>query len=299
VFGIADDVWNNLEANYRAFHARKRADQELEKQVAWVKRFPVKQLVERKLLEVPQSPVHAVGLLLRFFVVASIAVWEERYSSLPIAYRRSPAFLSELEPLAAWLRTGELLAQKIATDPYDRDTFMHALRELRSLTNERIEDFEPKMKELCRRSGVAVVFVSEFPKTHLSGAARWLTPEKALAQLSLRHKTNDHFWFSLFHEAAHILNHSKKGLYIDEENHLISDEEKQADDFASRMLIPLKEYRAFVAASRFTRRSILKFADRVGIAPGIVVGRLQHDNHITFSRLNDLKVRFRLIGEVD
>lgn len=298
VLGIADDVWNNLEANYRAFHARKRAGQELEKQVAWVKKFPVKQLINRGLMEKPKDEVHTVDSVLRFFGVASIEVWEERYASVGAAFRHSPVFKSELESLATWLRIGELLAQRSETRPYDREVFLKALFTIRSFTNLNPEEFEPKIKALCANAGVALVFVPEFPKTHVSGASRWLTPEKAVIQLSLRHKTNDHFWFSFFHEGGHILTHSKKGVYINEDIGASSEEETAADAFAARVLIPQKEYKGFVAKGSFSRRSIELFAEKVGVAPGIVVGRLQHEDLISFKWLNDLKVKFRLVGDV-
>jgi len=298
VLGIADEVWNNLEANYRAFHARKRAGRELEQQVEWVKKFPVKQLINRALIEKPKDSVHAVELVLRFFGVASIEVWEDRYASVGAAFRHSRVFRSELESLATWLRIGELLAQRSETGPYDKDLFMKALLTIRSFTNLNPEEFEPKIKDLCGKAGVALILVPEFPKTHVSGASRWLTPEKAVIQLSLRHKTNDHFWFSFFHEGGHILTHSKKGVYINEYDGASSEEEIAADAFAARVLIPQKEFKGFVARRSFSRRSIALFAEKVGVAPGIVVGRLQHDKLIPFHWLNDLKVKFRLVGDV-
>lgn len=298
VLGIADDVWNNLEANYRAFHARKRAGQELEQQVEWVKKFPVKQLISRGLIQKPKDEVQAVELVLRFFGVASIEVWEERYASVGAAFRHSPVFKSELESLATWLRIGELLGQRTETSPYDRDLFMKTLFKIRSFTNLNPKEFEPKIKDLCGKAGVALVLVPEFPKTHLSGASRWLTPEKAVIQLSLRHKTNDHFWFSFFHEGGHILIHSKKGVYINECDGASSEEEIAADAFAARILIPQKEYKGFVSRRNFSRSSVGLFSDKVGVAPGIVVGRLQHEKLIPFNWLNDLKVNFRLVGDL-
>jgi HTH-type transcriptional regulator/antitoxin HigA len=44
----------------------------------------------------------------------------------------------------------------------------------------------------------------------------WLTPNKPLIQLSLCGKTNDRFWFTFFHEVAHILLHSKEEIFLDE-----------------------------------------------------------------------------------
>src|SRR3712207_2277339 len=52
--------------------------------------------------------------------------------------------------------------------------------------------FQPKMISLCAGAGVALVFIPEMKGCPASGAARWLTPEKAIIQLSLRFKTDDH-----------------------------------------------------------------------------------------------------------
>jgi len=66
------------------------------------------------------------------------------------------------------------------------------------------------MKRLCNESGVSLIFIPSIPGAHVSGAARWLNPHKPLIKLSFYGKTNDKFWFSFFHEAAHILKHDKK-----------------------------------------------------------------------------------------
>jgi Zn-dependent peptidase ImmA (M78 family) len=149
-----------------------------------------------------------------------------------------------------------------------------------------------KLPEICARAGVALVILPEFSKCRISGAARWLTPDKALIQLSLRYKTDDHLWFTLFHEIGHILLHGKKQVFIDETIFTDESVEEEANQFASRSLVPTAEYRHFVSARSFTIQSIRAFANHIGIAPGIVVGRLQHDKHIDFNERNQLKRRF-------
>jgi HTH-type transcriptional regulator/antitoxin HigA len=39
---------------------------------------------------------------------------------------------------------------------------------------------------------------------------------------------------------------------------------------------------------------ITAFADRIGIAPGVIVGRLQHDKVIGFAAMNELKEHYEL-----
>ena len=163
--------------------------------------------------------------------------------------------------------------------------------------------------KLCAAAGVAVTFVPELPKLRLWGATRWLTPDKALVQLSLRYKTDDHVWFTFFHEAGHVLLHGKRTVFV--ENTPVGvrptqdtqtgtpqgseEEEAQANKFAADFLIPPDRYGEFVEAGSKSCVAIQAFAKDLGIASGIVVGRLQHDSVISYSACNGLKARFRWV----
>ena len=142
-------------------------------------------------------------------------------------------------------------------------SFSSALQKIRPLTIERPEVFEPAMKKLCAEAGVALVFVPELPGTSLYGATRWLKPSKALIQLSLRGKSDDHLWFTFFHEAGHILLHGKKEVYIEaqgngyKETDRIS-KEKEADLFAQDMLIPRDAFKNFLKENDFTHEGIFR-----------------------------------------
>jgi HTH-type transcriptional regulator / antitoxin HigA len=147
---------------------------------------------------------------------------------------------------------------------------------------------------MCAAVGVVVVATPELEGTRLSGAARWLAPDKALIQLSLRHKSEDHLWFSFFHEARHLLRPTRHRDFVDAadrdgDNHGQDVEEQEADRFARNLLIPPEDYDAFCQRGNFSAPAVRAFAEGQGIAPGIVVGRLQHDKLITPSQLNSLK----------
>ena len=136
------------------------------------------------------------------------------------------------------------------------------------------------------------MFLPELRGTHIYGATRWISSQKALIQLSLRDKSNDHLWFTFFHEAAHILLHKKKEVFIELRN-CENEEETEANKFASDFLIPPSEYQSFVDKAIFNLLSINEFAKSINVAPGIVVGRLQYDKHILFnSPFNRLKARY-------
>jgi Zn-dependent peptidase ImmA (M78 family) len=163
------------------------------------------------------------------------------------------------------------------------------------MTTEDPDVFEPKMRRLCAEAGVALVFVSELPNTHLSGATMWLNKDKALLMLSLRHKRDDFFWFCFFHEAGHVLLGSRKSIFLDEMNSFKTTEEDLANEFASNILIPKDRYNEFVSINNFTPLTVRNFAQELGIASGIVVGRLQHDEKIGWRSLYELTRKFELI----
>jgi hypothetical protein len=131
-----------------------------------------------------------------------------------VEFRQTFAFQSDLGAVAAWLRRGEIEAAEIDCVIYDASKFKETLQQVRALTIEPPEIFQFEVVRLCAAAGVAVVFVPELPKTRTCGATRWLNPNKALIQLSLRYKTNDHLWFAFFHEAGHILLHGKRNVFL-------------------------------------------------------------------------------------
>ena len=98
-------------------------------------------------------------------------------------------------------------------------------------------DFSDELVSICAAAGVAVVYVREIDKSRISGATWWASPARAVIQLSDRYKSDDHFWFAFFHEAAHLLLHSKKQTFIDDGSE--NDElEQEAHRFAANLLIP-------------------------------------------------------------
>ena len=283
--------WINREKRYRESLARGEERSQLEEHIKWLENFPIKEMIRYHWIERQSDTVDQLRELLNFFGVVSPPQWEEMWCRPEAAFRTSPAFEADPFAVAAWLRAGELEAKDVDCDTYDKKEFTDSLSQIRKLTNQEPEHFVPMITKLCAKAGVATVFIRELPKSRASGATRWLNPNKALIQLSLRYKTNDHLWFTFFHEAGHILLHGKREFFLEGETEG-TEKEKQADDFARDLLIPPAEYRNFEPSyDNFSYQDVEAFAQRVGVAPGIVVGRLQHDEKIPPSHLNKLKQR--------
>ena len=303
VLGVPASFWNKLESDYQEALARLRDEAQLQEQIAWVETFPIRDLVNKKWIPKKDSSIEYLKVLLCFFGIAGMKEWEVVWGEQKVAYRKSRAFNSRPASVAAWLRKGEIEARKVDCKPYNEKAFLAALKEIRGMTAAPPNVFEPAMKEHCAKAGTAVVFIPELPGTHLYGATRWLGTAKALIQLSLRGKSDDHLWFTFFHEAGHILKHGKKEVFIEAKDEGCRDmagpdKEEEANLFAQEFLMPKVHYQQFLHEGDFTVSAVRRFAAKIGIAPGIIVGRLQHEQHIPFkSRLNTLKESFRFQEE--
>lgn len=288
VLGRPAHFWNNLELIYQEDKARLEEKAQLESYLEWLKTVPIAAMSKLGWIQKFKNPIEQLNEVLRFFGIASPAQWEAVWKDFKVAYRQSSH--NNSLAISAWLRQGELEAQQIMCGPFEKTVFKEVLEQIRALTI--MSDpsiFVPELKKLCANAGVAVVFLPELPKCGVYGCTRWIG-DKPIIQLSLRYKSNDHLWFTFFHEAGHIIKHGKKDIFI-EGNGMQSEKEEEANVFASDHLIPQKALRKFV--QDWNGRSldpIIDFANQINIAPGIVVGRLQHDGKLDRKFGNKLKV---------
>jgi addiction module HigA family antidote len=294
VLGIPANFWLARETAYRTFLARelRKTAAVAPEAVDWAKKFPCREMAKLGWIDSSSKRADYVSKLFDFFGVASVSAWDATWGMPEVAFRRSLKKDGNRFAVSAWLRQGEIEATRVKTAAFNSNAFQGALEKCRTLTTEKAEVFCSRLQELCAAAGVVVLFVHELPGASVSGAARWLTPQRALVQLSLRFKTSDQLWFSFFHEAGHILLHPKKGIFVDD-GPSTSIQEKQADAFASNVLIPDAEFEEFASAGSFSKLRVESFAVKQKIAPGIVVGRLQHDGLLPFNRLNDMKRRLK------
>ncbi len=265
-------LWNNLEAQYREQKAKLEERERLESNIEWLKTIPTRELIDRGFLNAVKDKVALLRDTLAFFGVSSVESWQGIWEMPAVAARRSQCFESRIGDAAAWIRQGELQAHEMDCNPFDKKRFKKALQKIRSLTREKPSVFEPEMKRLCAKAGVAVALVPEMKKVPWNGATKWLTPRKAMILLCLRGRGEDRFWFSFFHEAGHVLKDNKKDLLINNGSH-DDPREQRADRFAAKFLIP-SQYDDSIRLIR-SKAEIISMADELGIAPGIVAGRYQ------------------------
>lgn len=305
VLGVSSRFWLTRQRHYDESVTRLEERKKISKFKGWIDKFPIKSLIDLGWIEKREDEVDQVLELLNYFGVATPDQWEAITQRTAASFRLAKAYESNLAELAVWLRRGEILSQSIKCKPFELDGFLKLLKnDIRELTLELPNSFQSRLIDLCSSVGVAVAFVPQLPKARVSGATRWISPDKAVIQLSLRYKTDDHLWFTFYHEAGHIVLHGKRDIYIEAINNNVEKKEKEkeeeADRFAADILIPPEKLNDFLNSfpkDRFPPKSFIEdFAYELGISPGIVVGRLQHDqlpkeNPVPYSHYNDLKNR--------
>lgn len=282
VLGSSARFWMTREVQYRESVAREQEFDSLKANVAWLKQLPLVDMVKFGWVRKFSHKGQQVAECLKFFGVASVEAWQKRYAEPIAAFKASNKFEKDGAAVSAWLRQGERNAGDIACAPFDKALFRKLLQELRDLTNEpNPEKFVPVLVQACAKAGVSVVLAPTPKGCPVSGATRWLSPDKALLMLSLRHKTNDHLWFAFFHEAAHLLLHGKKMVFLEVKG-LDDEHEQEADKFAKDWLI------------RPGKAKQLSFIDKTyaGVAPAIIVGRMQNEGYIPWNYLNKCKVHY-------
>jgi HTH-type transcriptional regulator / antitoxin HigA len=285
--GASRQFWMSRDFYYREDLARR---EQLAKQ--WLSDLPIQDMISFGWLR--SHPTPNLTSCLKFFDVPDVATWNDRYAELQqvLSFRTSAAFQSKPAAVAAWLRQGEIEATETECNEWNAERFQHSLPELRRLTREKEpRRFLPALKRVCAESGVAVVTLRAPSGCRASGATRFLSPTKAILMLSFRHLSDDHLWFTFFHEAGHLLLHGKKRFFLEADEVTATTEEREADRFAASTLVP-PEFQDELLKLRPTHKAVIRFAMHVGIAPGIVVGQLQHLRHIRYNQLNRLKRRY-------
>lgn len=164
-------------------------------------------------------------------------------------------------------------------------------------------DGPARARDLLLEHGIILVAEPQIQGLKIDGAA-FLVEGIPIIGMTLRRDTIDNFWYTLLHEAAHVAIHYRMGLAIgfyDDNDHSSLDEiEKEADDFASNLLIPEDIWKRSPARISKTIEPIEKLAKDLGIHPAIIYGRLQKErnNYTIFTdKLGRGSVRQTLLSQ--
>lgn len=297
VTGVPSRRWLALESLYRADLARLALEVDLAANKELLSEVPLSDLRKRGYVTVTRAkPGQALRECMAFFRVGDIDGLRDILCRPAIAFRQSQAHPVKWASVATWLRLGEIAASDSdVNEPYEKHALLSALPDLRALSVAPAEHFGEELVRSLSVAGVTLVYVPEVDGARAYGATRWINGRPVI-QLSLRGLDDGHFWFTLFHEIGHVLHHPHNEIFIrspesdDLGVHLKAEEE--ADKFASDYLIPPRYADELVRLR--SRVSVVDFARRIGVSPGVVVGRLHHDGRWPYQNGRQLYKRLRI-----
>lgn len=298
ILGASPGFWLRREQMYVEFlDVVSSPLSEIENQ--WLSELPITSMQNYGWIPKVRSPARNLINCLNFFDVSNVASWRDTYKSAPglAKFRTSQAFSPQLGAVAAWIKQCETEAECIDCVSWDRDRFMRSLSDIRRLTLESDPNiFIPELQRICSESGVAVVIARTPLGCQASGATKFLSKTKALLMLSFRYLSDDHFWFTFFHEAGHLILHGDDAIFVEGGEGCDDVRESEANAFSQDFLIP-PDAALELPSLKDNLRAVLKFAKRLGISPGIVVGQLQYRGIIKQYHMQKLKVRYRWADE--
>lgn len=269
-----------------------------------VQRMPISQMVQLGWVDSSESWRSQAKIGLDFFGASNAEEGAKKISEAigSAHYRSSSAFSSDEVTLAAWLRRAEVEADALSVEHWNPIRLRDSLPRLRNLT--RVPDprsFLPALQQIGSEAGVAIVIVRAPKGCVLSGAAFRTASGTPVIALTARHLSDDHLWFTVFHEIGHLLLHGTDETFLDDfESAATSDEasalEAEADQFAQQALVSADIDSLRGAARGPSKRDILRFASQGNVSAGVIVGQLQHKGVLQFNQLNTLKRRYKWDG---
>ena len=290
-FGTSAEFWTNLESNYRLALTQQgnTSSDEVARKARLYGLVPVRELIKRGWIKASKNIEELERSVCEFFGISHI----DEEPKLIVNLRHSVRDGSQAASQRAWVRRVEVLAQARQIGPFDAKKLEGAIGSLRSLAL--LEKGVARVPGVLEGLGVRFVVVPHLTHTKLDGAAAFVRGGATVA-LTMRYDRIDYFWFTLFHELAHlVLEH--RGGYLDEahDDEEIDDEERAANERAGSWLVSDAALRNFLqrCGGRPSRVAIEEFAAERALHAGIVVGRLHGLKLVPYSYFRPLLVKVR------
>lgn len=296
VLGVPASFWLNLERNYQDELLEIEQMEHLVLCQDWVSSFPVAKMKAFGILPDTRNKTELAESLLKFFRVASPRQWSNIYNGSSLAFKIELRHTAEPQAISVWLRLGEMQAEKMNVSLFDKKGLRNSLEQIQAISYNHSETWLDELQSLCASFGVALVYTPCIAKAPIYGATRWMKNNTIpLIQITDRQKDYNAFWFTFYHELAHILYHGKKEIFIDGLDSIKPDEEAEskADEFAVRMLLSEKERNELARYPIPNRELILQLSKKWGKHPGIIVAQVQRQNNQFYNNvsLNSLKAK--------
>lgn len=299
VLELPVNFWMNLQRDYDETLARISYDERCKAAEDWARAFPYKEMVKWEWVPKTSKAAEKARHLFNFFKVSSEEAWKKGYveGGLRAAYRLDLAHNTKKHAITAWLRKGEILAAEQSLPQYDEKKLKALLPLLKNIMARGGSNFFEELKGLCNDAGLCILLVPSLPGAPIHGSSRWLK-DVPVIQLSVRYRKYDRFWFTLFHELAHILLHGSTYVSLELEKYNSYDEKKEieANEWAAEWLLSDAEFEQLKTLNYKSPNTINSFAKKVNTHPSVIVGRLQREDLVGYDdwKLNSLLTKLHL-----
>lgn len=300
MMGTSSELWLNLQKAYDEKLIDIQKQQDFDEQKSIVKQIDYQYFVKNADLPATRKIEEKIANLCEFFKIYDLRVLLK--PDFYVNYRTGVSQVDEKNTINsnAWIQTALSIAMKNQTNEFNAAILKSHINELRSMTVQKPAVFLPRMREIFEKSGVSFVLLPHLRNSGINGAVKWINDKRVVLAINDRRQYADTFWFSLFHEIKHVLQQKITATFISGNiNDLVEYNdalEEDADKYAADILIPQAKLDAFNASEYTTDQEIIDFAKSIGIHPGIVAGRLQHEKIIPQNRCTTLKEKYIIIS---
>lgn len=283
IFGIEALFYENLEFLYRETLVKIENESLKEDDLKILKDLPIKEMMSLGFIQFKKNELDIKKEVLNFFDVCDLS---------SIFLDKKMIYCRKLEDskksniaLLTMFQEAQNLSKNIKVNKINIELLKKNLNKIKSLSILDIDSFKYKLKDILKECGIVLLIMPSLKGSYLQGFT-FKEEDKIVLTLTLRGKTNDKFWFNLFHELAHIiLGHLDENIYVLKE--------EDANMFASNSLINKRNYINFLRFFKINKEDIINFSYLENIHPGILVGRLQKDKVISYKMFNELKVSYK------
>ena len=287
------EFWVNLQNQYDFLIEEEKMEKEENKELEVLDILGYRYFRDNfGLKDLPRKKEEQVIELRKFLNVSSLLVLEN--VDMHVCYRGKAKESRESIIRANTMVqiANNMVLKEKNTPNFDKQKFESSIDDALLLTKDH-RGFLELITKYFYESGVNLVALPNLPSSKINGATKKIA-NHVMLMINDRNHYSDSFWFTLMHEAGHIMS-GKYGVSLEGED----SEEDAADKFAIEKLIPSEEYNEFIRKNSFSNNSIIEFAKKINRDPGIIVGRLQKENKVSYHNLeaNRLKTRYSIVLE--
>lgn len=301
MLGSSVEFWLNLQTAFEEKIIEIERRKEIDEQIEIMTMLDYSFFEKVAKLPATRSIAQKIANLCQYLVISKLDILAKPDFLANFRTGISTVETKNIVSAQAWLQTAINFAKQIKTEPFSAEKLKSYLPEIRNMTVQTPEIFVPRLHNIFAECGVAFVLLPHLKNSGINGVVKWISPNRVVLAMNDRRTYADTFWFSLFHEIKHVLQQKTKTVFLsansEEMQSIDARLEAEADEFAQNYLIPAKDYYRFAPNKYTSDAQIVAFANTIGIHPGVVVGRLQHDGIIAANRCSCMRDRYKIILE--